>query len=120
MPFAVPSLRELARRALPQALEAAIVPAILYVLASQVAGPRVAIFAPLVWAGAAVWWRAARGCKVRGMMLLALVTLLARSMIAFAADSTFLYFLQPSLGGIALAVAFFVSVVLDRPLVMLT
>ncbi len=117
MPFAVPSLRELARRALPQALEAAIVPAILYVLASQVAGPRVAIFAPLAWAVGAVWWRAARGRTVPGMMLLALVTLLARSMIAFAADSTFVYFLQPSLGGIALAGAFLVSVAIDRPLV---
>ena len=30
------------------------------------------------------------------MMVLALVTLVARSVIAFAADSTFLYFLQPS------------------------
>ena len=61
-----------ARRALPHALEAAIVPAILYVLASQVAGPCVAIFAPLAWAVGAVWWRAARGRKVPGMMLLAL------------------------------------------------
>ena len=51
MPFTVPSLRELARRALPHALEAAIVAAILCVLASQVAGPRVAIFAPLASRG---------------------------------------------------------------------
>jgi hypothetical protein len=117
MPVAIPSLRQLARRAVPQALEAAIVPAALYLVASQVAGARVAILAPLAWAGAAVWWRAARGCRVPGMMVLALVTLLARTVIAFAANSTFLYFLQPSLGGIALAGAFLGSVAIDRPLV---
>jgi intracellular septation protein A len=113
----VPSLRQLARRAVPQALEAAIVPAALYLLASHMAGTRVAIVAPLAWAIGAVWWRATRGRRVPGMMVLALVTLLVRSMIAFAANSAFLYFVQPTLGGIALAVAFLGSVALDRPLV---
>jgi hypothetical protein len=70
----------------------------------------------LVWALGVVWWRAARGRRVPGMMILAVVTLLARSMIAFAADSAFLYFVQPTLGGFALALAFLGSVVLDRPL----
>lgn len=117
MPVAVPSLRELARRALPQAFEAALVPAALYLVASAVAGPRTAMLAPLAWAVGAVAWRALRGARVPGMTLLALVTLVVRSTIAFAADSTFLYFVQPTLGGVALAVAFLGSVVVDRPLV---
>ncbi len=73
--------------------------------------------APLGWALAAVSWRSARGKRVPGMMVLALATLLLRSVIAFAADSTFLYFVQPTIGGVALAIAFLASVVLDRPLV---
>ncbi len=113
---AVPSLRELASRALPQALEAAIVPAALYLLASRVAGTRVAIVAPLGWAVAVVWWRAVRGRRIPGMIVLALVTLLVRSLVAFAADSAFLYFVQPTVGGFALAAAFLASVVIDRPL----
>ncbi len=117
MSFAVPSLRELARRAVPQALEAALVPAVLYLAASHVVGPRVAMGAPLAWALAAVSWRSARGMRVPGMMVLALVTLLVRSVIVFVADSTFLYFVQPTIGGIALALAFLGSVLLDRPLV---
>jgi hypothetical protein len=117
MPPMVPSLRELARRAVPQAFEAAIVPAALFLLASQVAGTRVAIVAPLAWAITVVSWRASRGRPVPGMIVLALATLLARSLIAFAADSTFLYFVQPTLGGIALACAFLGSVLIDRPLV---
>jgi intracellular septation protein A len=114
---AIPSLRELARRAVPQALEAAIVPAVLYLVAAQLAGTRVAIVALLAWAIAVVSWRASRGRRVSGMIVLALVTLLARSLIAFAAESTFLYFVQPALGGVALACAFLGSVVIDRPLV---
>jgi hypothetical protein len=116
MPTVVPSLRELARRAVPQALEAAVVPSTLYLLASRGFGARVAMLAPLGWALTVVSWRTARRRRVSGMMVLALVTLLARSAIAFAVDSTFLYFLQPSLGGIALACAFLGSVALDRPL----
>jgi intracellular septation protein A len=117
MSVVVPSLLELARRALPQALEAAVVPALLYLGASAVAGPRLAILAPLAWAVGAVSWRAALSRRVPGMVVLALVTLIVRSAIAFAANSTFLYFVQPTIGGIALALAFLGSVVLDRPLV---
>jgi hypothetical protein len=116
MPVALPTLPELARRAVPQALEAAVVPTALYVLTSHLVGARVAMLAPLAWAMAAVCWRTMRGLRVPRMMVLALVTLLARSAIAFAADSTFLYFVQTSLGGLALACAFFGSVVVDRPL----
>jgi hypothetical protein len=116
MSVALPSLRALARRAVPQALEAALVPAALYLLATEVFGPRMAMLAPLAWAVAAVAWRGMRGTRVPGMMLLALVTMLVRSVIAFAADSTFLYFVQPTIGGVALALAFLGSVVLDRPL----
>jgi hypothetical protein len=47
MPNVVPSLRELARRAVPQALEAAVVPAVLYLLASNAFSARVAMVAPL-------------------------------------------------------------------------
>jgi hypothetical protein len=116
MSVSVPSLRQLARRAVPQALEAAVVPAVLYLLAGNFLGPRLAMLAPLGWALGAISWRAMRGIRVPGMMVLALVTLLVRSVIAFAADSTFLFFVQPTIGGIGLAFAFLGSVVLDRPL----
>jgi intracellular septation protein A len=117
MSVAVPSLRQLARRAVPHALEAALIPAVLFLFASHVVGTRAAMLAPLGWAVAAVAWRGLRGRRVPAMMVLAMVTLLVRSAIAFAADSAFLYFVQPTIGGIALALAFLGSVVLDRPLV---
>jgi hypothetical protein len=117
MSVAVPSLPKLARRALPQALEAALVPAASYLLANHFLGARVAMLAPLAWAVGAVAWRGLRAIRVPGMMVLALVTLLVRSVIAFVADSTFLYFVQPTIGGVALALAFLGSVVVDRPLV---
>ncbi len=50
------------------------------------------------------------------MTILSATRLLARSVVAVAAGSTFLYFLQPTIGGIFLAAAFLVSVVINRPL----
>ena len=110
----IPTLRELAAR-VPQALEAAIVPAVLFLASSR--SPDLARDRrPAGWALGVVWWRRRRtpGAGDDG---LAVVTLVVRSVIAFAADSTFLYFLQPTLGGLALAITFLVSVVIDRPLV---
>ena len=112
----IPTLRQLAWRAVPQAFEAAIVPAVLFLVAEQLAGARVAIAAPLAWALGVVWWRSATARRVPAMMILAVATLVLRSVLAFAAESTFLYFLQPAVGGLALSIAFLVSVVVDRPL----
>ena len=114
MPFALPSLRELGGARCPKRSKPRSCPRSSTCSLRRSRDLAAAIFAPLAWAVGAGWWRAARGRTVPGMMLLALVTLLARSMIAFAADSTFVYFLQPSLGRIAVAGAFLVSVAI-RP-----
>jgi intracellular septation protein A len=113
---ALPSLLQLGRRAIPQAVEAAIVPSVLFVAVARYAGDNAGIAAALAFACAAIAWRYASGRRVPGMMVLAIVTLVARSVLAFVSGSTFLYFVQPSLGGCCLAAAFLVSVTLDRPL----
>jgi hypothetical protein len=114
--IAIPSLLQLGRRAIPQAFEAAIVPSALFIVVARYAGDNAGIAAALGFALAAVGWRFLTGCRVPGMMVLAIVTLVARSLLAFVSGSTFLYFLQPSVGGCCLAAAFLVSVTLDRPL----
>jgi hypothetical protein len=113
---AIPSLLQLGRRAIPQAIEAAIVPSVLFVMVARYAGDSAGIGAALAFACAAIGWRFLTGRRVPGMMVLAIVTLVARSLLAFVSGSTFLYFLQPSVGGCCLAAAFLVSVTLDRPL----
>src|SRR3954467_5838801 len=86
MSVTVPSLRHLAHRAVPQALEAAVSPAVLYLVAGNFLGPRAAMLAPLGWAVGAISWRGMRAIRVPGMMVLALFTLPVRSVLAFAAD----------------------------------
>ena len=112
----IPSLGQLARRALPQAIEAAIIPAAILLLVTNIASTTVAIGAALAWAVGAIAWRWATRRRVSGMTILSATRLLARSVVAVAAGSTFLYFLQPTIGGIFLAAAFLVSVVINRPL----
>lgn len=73
---AIPSLPQLGRRAIPQTVEAGIMPAILFLVVAHFAGASAGI----------------------------------------GAGSTFLYFLQPTIGAFGLAAAFLVSVMLNRPL----
>jgi intracellular septation protein A len=112
----IPSLLQLGRRAIPQAFEAAIVPAVIFLVVARFANDQLAIGAAFGWALATISWRLATRRRIPGMMILAGVTLLVRSIVGIASGSTFLYFLQPNIGGFCLAGAFLVSVSLDRPL----
>jgi intracellular septation protein A len=116
--FVLPTPRQLLGRAMPHAIETAIIPAALFVVVSAVFSTSVAIVAALAWALACAARRLVAGRRVPGMTILAAVTLLGRSLVALAAGgSAFLYFLQPAIGGFLLAGAFILSVLLDRPLV---
>jgi hypothetical protein len=112
----VPSPRDVARRALPQVIEAVLVPAAILMLVTAVATTTVAIGAALAWGLGALAWRSVSRRRVSGITILAVARLLGRSVVAFVAGSTFLYFLQPVIGGFCLAGAFLVSVIIDRPL----
>ncbi len=112
----IPSLLQLGRRAIPQAIEAAIAPAALFLVVATFGNDSLAIGAALAWAFALIAWRLVTHRRVPGIMVLAGVTLVVRSVLALVAGSTFLYFLQPTVGGACLAGAFLVSVRLDRPL----
>jgi hypothetical protein len=54
--------------------------------------------------------------RVSGLTILSITRPFVRSVIAIAAGSTFLYFVQGPIGGLCLAVAWLVSVAIDRPL----
>ena len=112
----VPSPGDVARRAVPQVIEAVLVPAAILMLVTTVATTTVAIGAALAWGLGALAWRCVSRRRVAGITVLAVARLLARSVVAVVAGSTFLYFLQPVIGGFCVAGAFLVSVIIDRPL----
>jgi hypothetical protein len=115
--FELPRLRDLARRSLPQILEAMVVPLGLFYAALWALGPTGAICAALAWNYLALVRRIWRRERLPGILLIATLGLTARSVVALVSgNSLFVYFLQPSLATALLGGAFLLSVPLGRPL----
>ena len=117
MPFQVPRVRHLVRHAFPRVLEGTIIPVGLFVLALHFTGVTGAIAAGLAWTYSAIAVRIVTKRRIPGILILGAMTLTARSVLTFATGSTFVYFLQPTLGTAMVALAFLVSVPTGRPLV---
>lgn len=116
-PIVIPGLRAMTRRALPTVLEGMVVPAVILILGTRLFGIWVALGVALAWAYVGVGRRMLRGRRVSGMLLLAAVTLSARTAAAGLTGNTDLYFIQPALGDAALGLAFLVSLVTGGSLV---
>jgi Protein of unknown function (DUF3159) len=112
----IPDLRAAVRHALPNVVEAKVIPIVLFVALLEVAGNRPALLAALAWALAALAYRAATRRALSGLVVLAAVTLAARTVAAVATGSMFVYFLQPMVTTVFVGVAFLVSVLLGAPL----
>jgi hypothetical protein len=114
--FEIPRLGTLARHALPNVVEGTLVPVALFLVMLHFLGLWGAMVVGLGWSYTAVLRRVVARKRVPGIMILGAVTLTARSALAFATGSSFVYFLQPTLGTALVATAFLLSVPLGRPL----
>jgi len=109
-------LGAVAHRAVPHLLEATIIPAAIFYFFLMVLGVWTGLIAALCWSYAALARRVLLRRGVPPILLLALVGLTARSIAAITSGSSFVYFLQPILGTVAVAGLFLASL-LGRPLV---
>ena len=112
----IPRLRTMARHALPHLIEATIVPLILFYTFLWTAGVWGALVAALVWSYAAIFRRVITGQRIPGILVLGTLGITARTVMAFATGSVFVYFLQPTLTTVAISAAFLLSVPAGRPL----
>lgn len=112
----IPGLRTLARHALPRFVEGTLIPLALFLVGIRILGVWGAMSVGLVWVYSAILVRLVLRKRVPGVLVLGAVTLTARTVIALVSGSVFVYFLQPSLGTMLVAVAFLASVPLNRPL----
>jgi hypothetical protein len=112
----LPPWRELARRTAENVLEATLVPMALFYLFLATVGVRWGMIAGLCWFYAAIIRRVASGQRMSGLLVMAAVLLTARTAIAFATGSAFIYFLQPTLGTFLVSGLFLISVPLGKPL----
>jgi hypothetical protein len=114
--FEIPRLAELARHAVPHIVEATLVPTALFYGFLWLVGVWGAILAALAWSYVAVFRRLLTGRRIPGLLLLGSVGITARTVLALASGSTFLYFLQPSLMTAIIGGMFLLSVPAGRPL----
>jgi intracellular septation protein A len=114
--FEFPRVRTLLRNTVPGVIEGSVLPVLLFVAALRMVGLWGAIVAGLGFAYVAIGRRLVKRRQVPGLMIIGAATLTARTVLALATGSSFVYFLQPTLGTAVVAFAFLVSVPLGRPL----
>ncbi|MDX6287941.1 MAG: hypothetical protein QOG53_3426 [Frankiales bacterium] len=112
----LPPFRDLLRRTAENVLEATVVPMMLFYLFLTMIGLRWALVAALGWAYAAIIRRLIGRQRVPGLLVMAAVLFTARTVIALVTGSTFIYFLQPTLGTFLVSALFLISVPMGRPL----
>jgi intracellular septation protein A len=117
-PFPMPRLTALARHAMPHLLETTLIPLGLFYGGLHLFGLWAALLAALVWSYTSLLRRLVTHRRVPGMLMLAIVSLTARTALALATGSAFLYFLQPTMGTALVAGVFVGSVLLGRPLAL--
>jgi hypothetical protein len=112
----IPRFRNLARHAVPHIVEATLVPLAIFYLSLWLIGVWGALLAALAWSFGAIGVRIATRRRIPGILVLGSLALTARTIIAFSSGSVYLYFLQPTLGTMAVATAFLLSVPAGKPL----
>jgi hypothetical protein len=104
------------RRSLPSLIEATLFPALLFYVCLVHIGPGVAMIAALSWSYGAVVRRMVFDGRVPAILWLAVLGLTVRTLLGLM-SGTFLYFLQPIMTTIALAVAFVASLWIGQPII---
>jgi hypothetical protein len=115
-PYVLPRLGGLLRHAAPRVFEGAIAPVAVFLLALHFLGVIGAVVAGLGFAYTVIGWRLVTRRSVPGILLIGAVSLTARSVLALASGSLFVYFLQPTLGTALVATVFLASAGAGRPL----
>ncbi|WP_240809967.1 DUF3159 domain-containing protein [Actinomadura sp. WMMA1423] len=116
--FELPRVTALLMHALPRFVEGVIAPVAVFYAALVLLGLNGALVAAVAWVYGGIAYRYLRGHPVSGMLMLAAVGVTVRAGLAAATHSAVVYFLQPTLGTLAVSMAFLASVPLRRPLAM--
>ena len=112
-----PSLLAVIQRVSLSLLIAVVIPAVVFYGVFVLAGVWTAIIAALVWSYGAIAWRALTRRRTSGLLILAALLLTGRTALSLAADSAWLYFLQPVISDGVVAGLFLLSLASARPMV---
>jgi hypothetical protein len=106
----------IARRALQVVLLTTAIPMALFYVTLSVWGLKAAVLTGAAWYYLDIARRLARRQSVPATVLVGALLITVRAVIAFLTGSAFIYFLQPTLGTVAVGGAFGVSALAGRPL----
>jgi hypothetical protein len=109
-------MRTLAREAAPQIIEGVLAPLAIFLVAMELAGVWVAMFAAMGFSGFIIGRRLVQRRRVPGLMIVGALMLVARSAAALATGSVFVYFVGPVFGAALVATAFLLSIAFRQPL----
>jgi len=112
-----PVLLAVARRGLPNLIEATIIPAILLFVIVSTIGAAAGMAAVLVWGYGAILRRVLCAERIPGILMLGTLGLTLKTLVGLLSGSTFAYFLQPVATTLALAAVFLGSVLIGRPVI---
>lgn len=112
-----PQLGAIVRRVAQSLLVACVVPIALFYAFFATTGVWTAMIAALGWSYGAIAFRKVTGRRASGLLILTATVLTGRTAIALAANSTFLYFLQPVISDVVVGTAFLLSLATARPMV---
>jgi hypothetical protein len=114
----LPPLRTMAWHALPRLIEGAVIPTLLFLGLLHLGGRWAAIAGALCWSTLVIVTRLALGRRVPTIVLIGVAALALRTTLAFAAGSSFVYFLQPTVGTATVGICLILSAMAGRPLVL--
>ena len=116
-PASAPGLGAIVARVAQSLLIACVAPIALFYLCFSVFGLIPAMLAALGWSYGALAVRALTGRRTSGLLVLVTLVLTARTAVALAADSSFVYFLQPIISDAVVGLVFLVSLATASPVV---
>lgn len=114
--FEIPRLTALLVHALPNVVEGTIAPVVAFYAGLALLGLNGALVTAVGWVYGGILIRLFRHRPVPGTLLLAALGVTARAVLSAVTGSAVVYFLQPTLGTMLVAVSFLASVPLGRPL----
>lgn len=112
-----PPVATVVRHVCVSLLTANIIPTVLFYLFLVAGNLWMALVAAMTWCYGAVAWRVGTRRRTSAMLWITLVGLTAKTVLALASGSTFIYFLQPALADAAVALVFLVSLITAQPIV---
>jgi hypothetical protein len=112
-----PRLAAIVRHLALSLLLATIIPSVLFYCCLVVGDIWAALGAALAWCYGAMAWRVSTRRRCSGLLWLTALGLTAKTIFSLATGSTFVYFLQPAVTDVVIAIVFLVSLRGARPVV---